>query len=49
MDNTAFQNLWESLKSAGEALLPAMKYILDIIAQGLQILVNLIREGIGNL
>lgn len=49
MDNNAVQQLLDSIQSLGHALVPILKSVMDIIAQGLQILIDLIRQGMGQL
>ncbi|MDD5099272.1 MAG: hypothetical protein PHP35_02930 [Candidatus Colwellbacteria bacterium] len=45
MENSAFQQLIDSIESLGHAMVPILKSVLGIIVQGFQILINLIKEG----
>lgn len=49
MDNNAIQQLLNSLQNLGHAMVPILKSIMSVIAQGLQILIDLIRQGMGQL
>ncbi|MDD4931520.1 MAG: hypothetical protein PHG66_05260 [Candidatus Colwellbacteria bacterium] len=48
MDSSIFQNLINSLQTAGQALIPAVKAILNVMVLALEALANLIKQGLGS-